>query len=136
MLTATATIEVFSGAEKGKSFFLGQRSTTNIGRDARMELQIEKDAGVSRRHLKIRFDADSGNYFLSRFGDSTVTLNGKQACNGNHEPILRDGDMIQIGATRIKFKLQAIEIPKGSNALYQHGDTSLNAVPTIRKKPK
>ena len=94
-----ASIIVATGKQKGDYYPLGHR-TNVIGRDEGVPIQI-LDEHVSRKHLQIRFDKDSRQYYAldmkSRHG---VAVNGRKIEN---ETILADGDQIGIGQTTLLF---------------------------------
>ena len=78
---------------------LGRR-TNVIGRSESLPMQI-LDNKVSRKHLRIRFDEDTGRYLAgdmeSRHG---VFVNGRQI---TEETELNDGDTVRIGTSDLLF---------------------------------
>ncbi len=97
-----ASIIVMTGTQKGDYYPLGRR-TSVIGRDEALPVQILDDR-VSRKHMKIHFDQDSGRY-------SAVDMDSKHGVfvNGgkiNDETVLNDGDYITIGRTSLFFTIK------------------------------
>jgi pSer/pThr/pTyr-binding forkhead associated (FHA) protein len=94
-----ASIIITSGKQEGNYYPLGRR-TNVIGRDEALPIQV-LDQMVSRKHLQIRFDDKTGQYFAfdmkSRNG---VYVNNKQIAG---EVALSDGDVILIGLTTLLF---------------------------------
>jgi pSer/pThr/pTyr-binding forkhead associated (FHA) protein len=97
-----ASIFVMTGTQKGDYYPLGRR-TNVIGRDEALLIQILDDR-VSRKHMRIGFDADSGRYYASdmhsRHG---VFVNGNKITD---ETPLNDGDYITIGGTTLLFTVK------------------------------
>ena len=108
-----ASIIVTSGRNKGHLYPLGKR-TNVVGRAEALPIQILDDL-VSRRHMQIRFDQDTGKYHAfdmkSRHG---VFINGSKISD---ETILADGDEIFIGQTRLVFTDQDFD---DSESALQH----------------
>jgi pSer/pThr/pTyr-binding forkhead associated (FHA) protein len=94
-----ASIFVMTGDKKGDYYPLGRR-TNVIGRDEALLIQILDDR-VSRKHMRIGFDADTGRHYVadmhSRHG---VFVNGNKITD---ETVLNDGDYITIGGTSLLF---------------------------------
>jgi pSer/pThr/pTyr-binding forkhead associated (FHA) protein len=94
-----ASIFVMTGKQKGDYYPLGRR-TNVIGRDEALLIQILDDR-VSRKHMRIGFNADSGRHSAadmnSRHG---VFINGSKI---TEETLLNDGDYITIGGTGLLF---------------------------------
>lgn len=94
-----ASIIVMSGNNRGDYYPLGRR-TTVIGRDEALLIQILDD-GVSRKHLQIHFDKDSGKYSaFDMKSKNGVFINNKKI---DDETILVDGDQIRIGQAVLFF---------------------------------
>lgn len=97
-----ASIIVMTGTQKGDYYPLGRR-TNVIGRDEALPIQILDDR-VSRKHMKIRFDADKGRYYAvdmdSKHG---VFVNGSRITD---KTVLNDGDYITIGRTSLFFAVK------------------------------
>jgi pSer/pThr/pTyr-binding forkhead associated (FHA) protein len=107
-----ASIIVSSGAQEGLFLPLGKR-TSVIGRNESVPLQIE-DERVSRKHLRIRFDPDTGGYFAKDMGSSNGTFVGGRRIT-DEEVALSDHDEITIGDTRLLFTL--VDPTDKSNAM-------------------
>lgn len=97
-----ASIFVMTGTQKEDYYPLGRR-TNVIGRDEALPIQILDDR-ISRKHLRISFDADGGQYYAadmnSRHG---VFINGSRITD---ETLLNDGDYITIGRTTLFFTVK------------------------------
>ena len=97
-----ASIFVMTGTQKGDYYPLGRR-TNVIGRDEALLIQILDDR-VSRKHMRIGFDADKDQYYAadmhSRHG---IFINGSKIAG---ETILNDGDHITIGGTSLLFTVK------------------------------
>jgi len=94
-----ASIIVMSGNNRGDYYPLGRR-TTVIGRDEALLIQILDD-GVSRKHLQIHFDKDSGKYSaFDMKSKNGVFINNKKI---DDETVLVEGDQIRIGQAVLFF---------------------------------
>jgi pSer/pThr/pTyr-binding forkhead associated (FHA) protein len=97
-----ASIFVMTGNQKGDYYPLGRR-TNVIGRDEALPIQILDDR-ISRKHIRIGFDADGGRYYAadmnSRHG---VFVNDDKITD---ETPLSDGDYITIGGTGLLFTVK------------------------------
>jgi len=94
-----ASIIVMSGNHKGDYYPLGRR-TTVIGRDEALLIQI-LDEGVSRKHVQIHFDKDTGEYYaLDMKSRNGVFVNNEKI---DDETVLMDGDHIRLGQTVLFF---------------------------------
>jgi pSer/pThr/pTyr-binding forkhead associated (FHA) protein len=99
---AMASIIVLTGKQKDDYYPLGHR-TNVIGRDEALMVQI-LDKKVSRKHMKIRYDADKDKYYA-------VDMNSKHGVFINSEKLnkereLAEGDYITIGSTSLFFTLK------------------------------
>jgi pSer/pThr/pTyr-binding forkhead associated (FHA) protein len=94
-----ASIFVVTGTQKGDYYPLGRR-TNVVGRDEALLIQVLDDR-VSRKHMRIGFNADSDRHYVadmnSRHG---VFVNGNKITD---ETVLNDGDYITIGGTSLLF---------------------------------
>ena len=94
-----ASIIITTGDQKGEFLPLGRRISV-IGRAENLPLQIRDDL-VSRKHLRIRFDAETGDYFAEDMGSHNgVYINNKRIAA---RTLLAEGDMILIGTTLLMF---------------------------------
>ena len=94
-----ASIFIMTGTQKGDYYPLGRR-TNVIGRDEALPIQILDDR-VSRKHLRIGFDADSGQYYAADMHSKHgVFINGSKIAD---ETPLNDGDHITVGRTSLFF---------------------------------
>lgn len=92
-------LRVLSGKMAG-STAVARRFPFQVGRapDAGLVLQ---EAGVWDRHFQIQFERGHG-FTVAPLGDAILTINGHSASEKN---ILRNGDSIEIGGTRLQFWL-------------------------------
>ncbi len=94
-----ASIIITSGDQQGEFLPLGRRISV-IGRAENLPLQIRDDL-VSRKHLRIRFEEETGDYFAEDMGSHNgVYINNKRIAEKTR---LAEGDMILIGATFLMF---------------------------------
>jgi pSer/pThr/pTyr-binding forkhead associated (FHA) protein len=94
-----ASIIITTGDQKGEFLPLGRRISV-IGRAENLPLQIRDDL-VSRKHLRIRFEEDTGDYFAEDMGSHNgVYINNRKIAEKTR---LAEGDMILIGATFLMF---------------------------------
>ncbi len=94
-----ATVVVSSGDGRGEYYPLGRR-TNVVGRGEALPIQI-LDNQVSRKHLQIRFDPDTGHYSAIDMGSKNgVFVNGVRITT---ETRLRDHDRIRLGGTLLLF---------------------------------
>lgn len=97
-----ASIVIVSGKYEGDYYPLGRR-TNVIGRGESCPIQILDDQ-ISRKHLQIRFDRNDERYHLLDMRSANgVSVNGNRI---QGEIILGDGDIIEIGESRIMFAEQ------------------------------
>lgn len=96
------SIIIVAGSNEGDYYPLGKR-TMVAGRDEGVPIQIV-DALVSRKHLQIRFeDAEARYHALDMKSANGVFVNGRQI---TQETALQDGDVIQIGNSKLMFTTQ------------------------------
>jgi pSer/pThr/pTyr-binding forkhead associated (FHA) protein len=94
-----ASIIITSGDQKGEFLPLGRRISV-IGRAENLPLQVRDDL-VSRKHLRIRFEEETGDYSAEDMGSHNgVYINNKRIAEKTR---LAEGDMILIGATFLMF---------------------------------
>ena len=94
-----ASIIITTGDQKGEFLPLGRRISV-IGRAENLPLQIRDDL-VSRKHLRIRFEEETGDYFAEDMGSHNgVYINNQRIAEKTR---LAEGDMILIGATFLMF---------------------------------
>ncbi|HOK52828.1 MAG TPA: FHA domain-containing protein [Armatimonadota bacterium] len=91
-----ALLVAISGPYKGETFKLFKGINT-IGRDDNMTVQLVDDPTVSRNHARI--DATNGGLIISNESSTNPTAVSGQEVT---EKELSDGDIIQIGSTRLK----------------------------------
>jgi pSer/pThr/pTyr-binding forkhead associated (FHA) protein len=90
--------KIVSGKMAGTERF-ARHFPFRIGRATSSDLQVE-DAGVWEQHLEVAFDPGTG-FVLNTQTDAIAALNGLPV----RQTILRNGDTIEIGATKIRFWL-------------------------------
>jgi len=94
-----ASVIITTGDQKGEFLPLGRRISV-IGRAENLPLQIRDDL-ISRKHLRIRFDEETGGYFAEDMGSHNgVYINNRKI---TEKTLLAEGDMILIGATVLMF---------------------------------
>jgi S-DNA-T family DNA segregation ATPase FtsK/SpoIIIE len=94
-----ASVIVTTGDQKGDFLVLGRR-TNVIGRAENLPLQIRDDL-ISRKHLRIKFDEGTGDYFAEDMGSHNgVHINHRRI---EAKTRLTEGDMIAIGGTHLMF---------------------------------
>jgi len=74
-------------------------SAVTIGRDERNTLGLFKDSAVEQHHADVV--REDGRYIIEDKGSIAGTLVNQEKISGRHE--LRDGDIIDIGGSRIVF---------------------------------
>ena len=89
---------VLSGKQAG-SRVIARRFPFRIGRNVEADLRAEEQ-GVWDRHLELDLKMPDG-YVLNAPIDARVILNGESAKTA----VLRNGDLIEIGALKIRFLL-------------------------------
>lgn len=113
------SIIIVAGSNEGDYYPLGKR-TLVAGRDEAVPIQIV-DELVSRKHLQIRFDQSDSRYrALDMKSANGVFVNGRQIAS---ETMLEDGDMIQIGNSKLMFTNQDFPDRESAMAHYhQQGE--------------
>lgn len=94
-------LHVLSGKKAG-SRLNASRFPFRMGRAPQNDLLLEDD-GVWEQHATLEFQRKNG-FCLMAAPNAIVTVNGKQAGN----VLLRNGDMITLGLTKIQFWLMAV----------------------------
>lgn len=91
--------KILSGKMAG-STSVARRFPFRVGRASGSDLVLQ-EPGVWDDHFHVEFEA--GNGFVARpQGDALMTINGAAAREGK---LLRNGDSIEIGGTRLQFWL-------------------------------
>ena len=110
-----ASIIVITGSHKGDYYTLGRR-TTVIGRDEALPVQI-LDERVSRKHLKIYFDAEKDQYYAKDMDSKHgVFINGMKI---RKDTPLVESDGIVIGKTTLLFTLESFSARKDALLHYK-----------------
>jgi pSer/pThr/pTyr-binding forkhead associated (FHA) protein len=91
-------LTILSGSRAGSSFDFGA-FPVRVGRNPEAQVQLE-DPGVWDRHLEISLTKPEG-FILTVDPAALATVNGEST----HQRLLRNGDLIQVGPTRIQFWL-------------------------------
>ena len=94
-----ASVIITSGEKQGEFLPLGRRINV-IGRAENLPLQVLDDL-VSRKHLRIKYEEETGRYLAEDMG----SRNGVFVNNGKitGETPLKEGDTIMIGTTALLF---------------------------------
>ncbi|MEM7229120.1 MAG: FHA domain-containing protein [Planctomycetota bacterium] len=109
-----ASLLVVSGPNEGDYYPLGKR-TTVLGRDEGVPIQIT-DELVSRKHVQIRFDAGDESFHAIDMKSANGTLiNGRTI---GADVTLVDGDIIEIGKSKVMFSTQNFEDRESAMANY------------------
>ena len=96
-----ASLEIITGPCRGLQCSLTEPSIM-VGRAPVCSISIPDDM-VSRRHLQILFEQETGLHFAVDVGSANgVHVNGVRLERGNREQ-LADGDEILIGASRLIY---------------------------------
>ncbi len=94
-----ASIIITTGDQKGEFLPLGRRISV-IGRAESLPLQV-RDNLVSRKHLRIRFEEETGDYSAEDMGSHNgVYINNHRLTAKTR---LAEGDLILIGTTVLMF---------------------------------
>jgi hypothetical protein len=95
-----AWVQVLNGRQEGRSYLLG-RGVSALGLDERAAVGLFGDPTVARQHAEI--DGGPSGFTLRNLDSQGQTkLNGRTVTTGS-EP-LRDGDIIELGSTRLVFR--------------------------------
>lgn len=98
-----ATLVIIGGPAEGGRFALEQHRLVMVGRDEQCSFQIV-DSQISRRHLQIRFDEGEKRHYAIDFeSHNGVLVGGKKI---ETDTLLEDGDVIEIGASKIVYSLE------------------------------
>ena len=93
------SVIVTTGDQEGEFLPLGRR-TSVIDRAENLPLQVRDDL-ISRKHLRIRFDEQTGDYSAEDMSSHNgVYINNRKI---TEKTLLAEGDMILIGATVLMF---------------------------------
>jgi pSer/pThr/pTyr-binding forkhead associated (FHA) protein len=91
-------LQILSGKQAGRDI-VARRFPFVIGRAPNTDLQLD-EPGVWDRHFRIRLERGQGFGFDAQT-ESLVLLNGERV----EEGFLRNGDVIDLGSTRLRFWL-------------------------------
>jgi pSer/pThr/pTyr-binding forkhead associated (FHA) protein len=101
-------LRVLNGSRAGTAH-TASRFPCNIGRASGDDLQLT-EAGVWENHLQLNLQVPEG-FRLSRLGQGRASVNGSEF----DELILRNGDVIELGAVKVQFWLA--EVRQSSNSV-------------------
>ncbi len=99
-----AWVKVLAGRNEGKDFTL-DKPMSILGRDERCDVPLYGDPAIGAQHAAIR--AENNRHTLIDGGAPLGTIVNGQPVAPRGELLLRDGDMIQIGAQRVLFREKA-----------------------------
>lgn len=92
-------------------------SFVTIGRDERNTLGLFKDDSIAQQHAEVK--QEEGRYIIEDKGSSAGTLVNSKRISGRQE--LKDGDMIEIGQTRIVFSQSSVQTCTGCGSAMRSG---------------
>jgi hypothetical protein len=95
------SLRILSGKMAGTEH-MARHFPFRIGRSSAADLQLHED-GVWDQHLELAFNSVTG-FVLTASPDALTSLNGKPV----REAVLRNGDVMEIGALKIRFWLGAV----------------------------
>jgi hypothetical protein len=99
----TAVLVVRSGRFEGREIFL-DRNEMRLGRNDSLEVYLGSDPEIAPHHATVRREGE--NHVLLQEG-GPLFVNG--SATGRH--LLKDGDAIQVGKTRLVYKHRATAAP-------------------------
>ena|ERR1041385_6624225 len=91
-------LKVLTGKKAG-TMWVTRRFPVRIGRSAGIDLQLEED-GIWDQHFQLDFRPTEG-FLITGHPDAKTSINGEPI----QRTLLRNGDTIEIGATKIQFGL-------------------------------
>ncbi len=91
-------LRILSGKKAG-SVWTARHFPVRIGRASNAHLRLEED-GVWDRHLLLQFRRPDG-FVLTTESEALAAVNGDPV----HEAVLRNGDIIELGALKLQFWL-------------------------------
>ena len=95
-------LRVLNGSRAGTAQ-IASRFPCTIGRASGDDLQLV-EAGVWENHLQLNLKVPDG-FRLSRLGEGRASVNGSDF----DELLLRNGDVIELGAVKVQFWLGEVE---------------------------
>lgn len=104
-----AWVLVENGRQEGRAYSLSD-SISRIGLDERAEIGLFGDLAVGRRHAEIVLE--SGQYWLKPLDPARPTLVNGQKASPSSPQILKDGDRIELGRTRLRFRQRTLSAPR------------------------
>lgn len=100
LLEPRASIIVTEGPLAGKTYNI-TRADMSVGRDDECDIKLpESDTSVSRQHFRIKH-ANKQYTMINESDTNPTKVNGREVAS----KVLEDGDEIQLGNTRLQFKL-------------------------------
>jgi hypothetical protein len=103
-----AWLNVIGGAMTGKEFIL-YAVETKVGSDPKCEIVLVKDPAIKPHHFIISTPVGPGHQprTLTAYQGCAVTIQGHPVA----QHVLRDGDVIGVGATAIRYSERAVQQP-------------------------
>ncbi|WP_428389800.1 FHA domain-containing protein [Mucisphaera sp.] len=99
-----ASLVLLHGPDQRKYLPL-KDGTVVIGRDESLPLQV-LDQRVSRKHLRLRLDTDTGDWLAKDLGSRHGSTVAGTPLQGDIEAVLTDRDRIQIGDSTLVYTTQ------------------------------
>ena len=115
-----ACLVVTQGPAAGQHFALQNHLLILVGRDDQCTFQL-LDEQVSRRHLQIKLDEESGNHSAIDFDSANgVKVNGQRITD---EAPLSDGDEIRLGESTVVYSAEDFaDAQKAMDAWHRKGE--------------
>ena len=92
-------MQVLSGRQEGRSYLL-ERGTSSLGLDEKATVGLFGDPSIARKHAEIEYM--KGSFVLKNLDPSRLTKINSLPVGSTQE--LHDGDMIELGGTRLVFR--------------------------------
>lgn len=122
-----ARLTIVDGKGRGGALALGEKALHELGSGPLADLHVD-DQDVARVHLKVHRDGDDFTVFdLSGRG---FVLNGRRSLKGP----LRDGDVIEVGATKLRFDTAPVLPPPPISGVSDIAPVWVDA-PAVKPEP-
>ncbi len=99
LMPGDACLVICVGLHDGRKFHLEKGEQISIGRSGAVAVPLDSDR-VSRVHARLARSVDGAQVVLTSLGRNGTFVNGERVDN---ERVLRDGDLIRIDATVLRF---------------------------------
>lgn len=96
------TITIINGPKKGEAHFIGENSSLLLGRDATVDIKIEQDSRISRKHAIVALKENIA-YVLDLHSTNGTYVNNEKI---DGKVTLKDGDTIRMGKIQLKVSLR------------------------------